>query len=42
MYTQAFQAYDWLHLYRERGCLVQLGGSDQMGNLMAGQVSQKF
>jgi len=34
---QTFQAYDWLQLYREKECLVQLGGSDQMGNLAAGQ-----
>ena len=33
---QLFQAYDWLHLFRERGAAVQLGGSDQWGNLTAG------
>lgn len=33
---QIFQAYDWLHLLREHGCNFQLGGSDQMGNLMTG------
>ncbi len=30
------QAYDFLHLYREHGCLLQLGGSDQWGNIVAG------
>ena len=31
-----FQAYDWYHLYKAHGCTVQLGGSDQMGNITAG------
>ena len=30
------QAYDYLHLYREQGCTLQLGGSDQWGNILAG------
>ncbi len=30
------QAYDFLELYRREGCTVQLGGSDQWGNLTAG------
>ncbi len=30
------QAYDFLHLYRERGCRLQAGGSDQWGNIVAG------
>jgi tyrosyl-tRNA synthetase len=30
------QAYDFLHLYREHGCLLQMGGSDQWGNIVAG------
>lgn len=34
---QAFQGYDWLHLYKTRGCRLQLGGSDQLGNMVAGQ-----
>ena len=34
---QTFQAYDWLHLFKEKDCRIQLGGSDQMGNLAAGQ-----
>ncbi|OQV25441.1 Tyrosine--tRNA ligase, mitochondrial [Hypsibius exemplaris] len=33
---QAFQAYDWLHLFRKYDCFLQLGGHDQMGNMMAG------
>ena len=30
------QAYDFLHLYREHGCILQVGGSDQWGNVTAG------
>ena len=30
------QAYDFLHLRREMGCSVQLAGSDQYGNIVAG------
>ncbi len=30
------QAYDFLHLYRTMGCKLQLGGSDQWGNIVAG------
>jgi tyrosyl-tRNA synthetase len=30
------QAYDFLHLFRTRGCELQLGGSDQWGNITAG------
>jgi len=30
------QAYDFLHLYRTRHCELQLGGSDQWGNITAG------
>lgn len=33
---QLLQAYDFLHLYRTRGCTMQLGGSDQWGNMIAG------
>ncbi len=33
---QLLQAYDFLHLYRERSCTMQLGGSDQWGNMVAG------
>ncbi|MGI8483768.1 MAG: tyrosine--tRNA ligase [Thermomicrobiales bacterium] len=30
------QAYDFLHLFREEGCMLQMGGSDQWGNITAG------
>jgi len=30
------QAYDFLHLHRELGCSLQLAGSDQYGNIVAG------
>ena len=30
------QAYDFLHLYRHQGCTLQVGGSDQWGNITAG------
>jgi tyrosyl-tRNA synthetase len=30
------QAYDFLHLYREYGCVLQTGGGDQWGNILAG------
>lgn len=30
------QALDYLELYRRYGCTLQLGGSDQWGNIMAG------
>ncbi len=30
------QAYDFLHLFDEYGCTVQMGGSDQWGNITAG------
>lgn len=30
------QAYDFVHLYREYGCEMQVGGSDQWGNITAG------
>ncbi len=30
------QAYDFLHLYRTENCLLQMGGSDQWGNIVAG------
>lgn len=33
---QVFQAYDWLYLLKEHDCRFQLGGSDQMGNLVTG------
>ena len=33
---QLLQGYDFLHLYREKGCRLQLGGSDQWGNITTG------
>jgi tyrosyl-tRNA synthetase len=33
---QILQGLDFLHLYRAEGCTLQLGGSDQWGNLLAG------
>ena len=33
---QLLQGYDFLHLYETLGCKVQLGGSDQWGNITTG------
>lgn len=33
---QILQGYDFLELYRQYGCLLQSGGSDQWGNLTSG------
>jgi tyrosyl-tRNA synthetase len=33
---QVLQALDFLELYRRQGCTLQIGGSDQWGNLVAG------
>lgn len=33
---QLLQAYDFLHLYDQMNCSVQIGGSDQWGNITAG------
>ncbi len=33
---QLLQAYDFLHLYQEYGCRLQMGGNDQWGNILAG------
>ena len=33
---QLLQAYDFLHLYRTEGCRLQMGGSDQWGNITTG------
>ena len=30
------QSYDFLHLHKTRGCRLQMGGSDQWGNITAG------
>jgi tyrosyl-tRNA synthetase len=34
---QMLQGYDFLHLYQHHGVTVQLGGSDQWGNIVAGK-----
>jgi tyrosyl-tRNA synthetase len=33
---QLVQGYDFLHLYTEKNCKLQLGGSDQWGNIVTG------
>jgi tyrosyl-tRNA synthetase len=33
---QVLQAYDFLELYKRHGCLLQIGGDDQWGNITAG------
>jgi tyrosyl-tRNA synthetase len=33
---QVLQGYDFLELFRSRGCVLQTGGSDQWGNLTSG------
>jgi tyrosyl-tRNA synthetase len=33
---QLVQGYDFLHLYRENQCSIQMGGSDQWGNITTG------
>nr|XP_010952405.1 PREDICTED: LOW QUALITY PROTEIN: tyrosine--tRNA ligase, mitochondrial [Camelus bactrianus] len=33
---QVLQAYDFYYLFQRYGCRVQLGGSDQLGNIMSG------
>jgi tyrosyl-tRNA synthetase len=33
---QLLQAHDYLHLFRELQCTLQMGGSDQWGNIVAG------
>ena len=30
------QAFDYVELYRREGCPLQIGGSDQWGNITAG------
>ncbi len=30
------QAYDFLHLFRDKDCTLQMGGNDQWGNILAG------
>ena len=33
---QLLQGYDFLHLYKSKGCQLQLGGNDQWGNMTTG------
>ena len=33
---QLLQGYDFLHLYKGKGCKLQLGGNDQWGNMTTG------
>jgi tyrosyl-tRNA synthetase len=33
---QLLQAYDFLHLFSHHDCLLQMGGADQWGNIVAG------
>ena len=33
---QLLQGYDFLHLYKEKNCKLQMGGSDQWGNITTG------
>ncbi|MCA0131546.1 tyrosine--tRNA ligase [Winogradskyella alexanderae] len=33
---QLVQGYDFLHLFREENCTIQMGGSDQWGNITTG------
>jgi tyrosyl-tRNA synthetase len=33
---QLLQAYDFWHLFKHHNCLIQMGGSDQWGNIVAG------
>ena len=41
--TMNLQAYDWLHLFQNYNCRFQVGGSDQLGNIVSGyDLIQKF
>ncbi|MFP4518446.1 MAG: tyrosine--tRNA ligase [Oceanicaulis sp.] len=33
---QLLQGFDFVHLYRRHGCAIQMGGSDQWGNIVGG------
>ena len=33
---QCLQANDYLHLHKNYGCICQIGGSDQWGNITSG------
>ncbi len=34
---QILQAYDFLTLFKNEGCMLQMGGNDQWGNILAGE-----
>ena len=36
------QAWDWWHMYQDRGVQIQIGGSDQYGNIIAGIDGVKY
>ena len=36
------QAWDWWKIYQSKGITVQIGGSDQLGNIMAGIDAIKY
>ena len=36
------QAWDWWHLYRNQDIQVQIGGSDQFGNILAGMDAVNY
>ncbi len=38
---QTFQAYDFVHLARTQNCVLQLGGNDQLGNILSGVTLAK-
>ncbi|XBQ16426.1 MAG: tyrosine--tRNA ligase [Oceanicaulis sp.] len=33
---QLLQGFDFVHLHRDHGCMIQMGGSDQWGNIVGG------
>lgn len=36
------QSWDWWHMYHSKGIQVQIGGSDQYGNIIAGIEAIKY
>jgi tyrosyl-tRNA synthetase len=36
------QGWDWWHMYQDKGVQVQIGGSDQYGNIIAGMDAVKY
>lgn len=39
---QILQSYDFYHLYKNKGCQLQIGGSDQWGNITAGPRLMRY